>query len=306
MATGENIKTYNNSDNRRRRRRFFDDYNSTNYIKEFENFEDGYNEMISILPSVKIYGGDLANYDIVVKKLLDIIGENIPSPANPNFPNTLALTIKQNEVSFRTDDRIAFGWKIFFNKESGKHIYQMRVTFLSISMSTRKYADAFVESNWVLKEEFEKERFQRSNSNHNKRPVEAEHKVEHKEDKHEQQQEPEKVYEEVAKTTVNTVKEEAAPAKDNKRYWINRGNVAGVYIITYEGRTFVVNINDAAQPAGVVVDKNNNIIRVGNIVYDYNKLNYFMDEGTSNFQEKEEEDNDEFVMSNGQTINTEN
>jgi len=116
-----------------------------NYIKEFNTFEEGYTEMISILPSIKVYGGEVANYDIVVKKMMELIGENIPSPTNPNYPNTLAFTIKQNEVSFKTDDRIAFGWRILFDKESGNYKYQMRITFFAVSMSTRKYADALEE-----------------------------------------------------------------------------------------------------------------------------------------------------------------
>jgi hypothetical protein len=303
MATGDTIKTYNNnSDGRRPRRRYFDDFysNSKNFIKEFENFETGYNEMINILPGIKVYGGDMANYDVVVKKLLDIISENIPSPANPNYPNTLALTIKQNEVSFRTDDRIAFGWKIFFNKETGKHIYQMRVTFFSISMSTRKYADNFTSNGWEIKEFTRegKDRFHDYNHkgyNKNEKIVNKEDTTEH-ESKHEENHK-----EVVASTEVKQQEEKTENAP--KKYWINKGAVEGVFLITFEGRTFVVNINDAAQPASVALDRNAHTIRVSNVVYDYEALNYYIDEGSSDFQEKEEEE-EEFVVAFDNTSST--
>ena len=307
-----------------------------NYIKEFNTFEEGYTEMISILPSIKIYGGEVANYDIVVKKMMELIGENIPSPTNPNYPNTLAFTIKQNEVSFKTDDRIAFGWRILFDKESGNYKYQMRITFFAVSMSTRKYADALEENGWVIalinKDKFRKQS-SKNNSNNNKKSNKQEKaaqeeassknisnkKNDAKSNKPKQKVVAQQVQENVAvqeqvqiieqqqpvqQVVQDQVQQQEAPAPkkpEPKKYWITRGAVAGVFIITYEGRQFVVNINDAAQPAGVLVDRNSSSIRIGQIVYNYESLNYVIDEGTSQFEEKESEGEDEYIIPQGAT-----
>ena len=310
----------NNETNTRLRKKFYRRFDDSikNYIKEFESFEEGYNEIISIIPALKVYGGDVANYDLVVKKMIELIGDNIPSPSNPNFPNTLAFTIKQNEVSFRTDERIAFGWKIFFNRETGKHIYQMRITFLAVSMSTRKYADALLEYDWVIVDGHNKERFQKNNNGNSKRYNKFEKKQQSQEEisgqsvgtqddeiNTEEQELLDKVAEPVVE--VNDVQEQQDNKKqqDQKNYWITKGAVAGVFIITYEGRSFVVNVNDAAQPAGVFVDKNSSTIRIGLVSYNYETMNYVIDEGSSQFNEKQEtEEDNEFIIpqSNGKPI----
>ena len=320
------VKETNNRPARKKGFRRFED-NLKNYIKEFDNFEDGYNEMISILPTLKVYGGDVANYDMVVRKMMEIIGDNIPSPSNANFPNTLAFTIKQNEVGFRTDDRIAFGWKIYFNRETGKHIYQMRVTFFTVSMSMRKYADALTENGWSVVVFNKEDRFQKQNSannfkKHNKAANERNEPSAEKSNVPKQQENKkddtinasdQEILDKVAEPVVNTPAPEPAVVQEQtteelpptytkkqsnqKKFWISKGAVAGVFIITYEGRTFVININDAAQPEGVAIDKESFTIRVGNVIYNYESMDYVIDEGYSQLEEKKpNEDNDEYII----------
>lgn len=122
---------------------------SKNYIKEFDDFSKGYQELISIIPEVKLYAGTESNYETVVNRILTTIGDNIPSPKNPNFPNTISFSINSREVGLLTDEKIAFGWKIFFNRETAVHTYQFRVTFLSVSMSKKKYLDNLTSAGWT-------------------------------------------------------------------------------------------------------------------------------------------------------------
>lgn len=121
---------------------------SKNYIKEFDDFSVGYQELISVMPELKDYAGTESSYDTVVQHILNMIADNIPSPKNPNFPNTISFSINSREVGLLTDDKVAFGWRIFFNRESGTHIYQFRVTFLSVSMSKKKYIDGLLNNGW--------------------------------------------------------------------------------------------------------------------------------------------------------------
>lgn len=123
--------------------------NSKNYIKEFDNFSEGYQELASLLPEVKLYAGSETSYDGVIQRILGTISDNIPSPQNPNFPNTISFSINSREVGLLTDDKVAFGWRIFFNRENNSYIYQFRVTFLAVSMAKKKFIDALLNAGWV-------------------------------------------------------------------------------------------------------------------------------------------------------------
>lgn len=125
---------------------------SFTYIKEYDNFEDGYNNMISVVPDIKMYAGENNNYDDVINSLLNTISESIPSPINPNFPNTMSFSINSKEVGFLTDDQLAFGWKIFLQKNNDSMAFQFRITFLSLSISKRKYIDVLLENGWKEKD----------------------------------------------------------------------------------------------------------------------------------------------------------
>lgn len=123
--------------------------NSKNYIKEFDNFSEGYQELSSLLPEVKLYAGTETSYEGVIQRILGTISDNIPSPQNPNFPNTISFSINSREVGLLTDDKVAFGWRIFFNRENNSYIYQFRVTFLAVSMTKKKFIDALLDNGWI-------------------------------------------------------------------------------------------------------------------------------------------------------------
>lgn len=122
------------------------------YIKEFKTFAEGYKELTSLIPEVSMYGGEENTYDEVVQNLTNIICENIPSPNNENYPNTLSFSIASKEVGFLTDDSLAFGWKIFINKKDDSLVYQFRVTFITLSMSKRKYIEKITNNGWKEKD----------------------------------------------------------------------------------------------------------------------------------------------------------
>lgn len=127
------------------------------YIKEFDNFSSGYEELIKIIPQLEVYGGIVPAYDNVVMHMTKVINENIPSPYNELYPNTLSFSISAKEVGFLTDDSLAFGWKIFINHKDGSMSYQFRVTFISLSMSKRKYIEKLISNKWKARDLVEKQ-----------------------------------------------------------------------------------------------------------------------------------------------------
>lgn len=118
------------------------------YFKDFDKFEDGYNELINTIPEFKVYGGDMATVESVVRSICSITSENVPSISNPSYPNTIAISISAKEVGVLTDEAIAFGWRIAFNKELNKHVYRFRVTFLSKSMNRRMQIKTIMDLGW--------------------------------------------------------------------------------------------------------------------------------------------------------------
>lgn len=119
------------------------------YIKEFIEFGDGYKELVALIPNVGLYGGDTEmTMEGVVASLTKTINDNVPSPLNENYPNTFSFSINAREMGFLTDDGIAFGWRIFINKNDESLSYQFRVTFTSLSVSKRKQIDRLTSHGW--------------------------------------------------------------------------------------------------------------------------------------------------------------
>ena len=118
------------------------------YIKEFTTFEEGYKDLVSLIPSIENYGGEEPTLEAVVASLSKVIIENIPSPDNENFPNTFSFSISAKELGFLTDDSIAFGYRIFMVKEDDSHVFQFRVTFTALSVSKRKYIEKLLNNGW--------------------------------------------------------------------------------------------------------------------------------------------------------------
>lgn len=120
------------------------------YIKEFNTFEEGYKELATHIPNVRLYAVDseTATLEEVVIALTKTITDSIPSPSNENYPNTFSFSINAREVGFLTDDFMAFGWRIFIGKDERTLTYQFRVTFTTLSVSKRKQIDRLLSSGW--------------------------------------------------------------------------------------------------------------------------------------------------------------
>lgn len=146
--------------------------NTTNLMKSFSTFEEGYEEVIKIIPEVKAYCGETILHDAVVSKMLDTIKDNIPSTNNTNYPNTFSFSIDSHEVGLKTDAGMAFGWRTIFDKESGKTIYKFRVTFIQLPTYRKAIVTIMKDSGWIVTENAIQNRFWNSvegrrKNNHN-------------------------------------------------------------------------------------------------------------------------------------------
>jgi hypothetical protein len=129
------------------------------YIKEFDTFEEGYKQLSTLIPNIRLYAvdSDTATLDEVVIALTKTLTESIPSPLNETYPNTFSFSINSREVGFLTDDFMAFGWRIFIGKDEDDLTYQFRVTFTTLSISKRKQIDRLLSNGWKERDLSEKQ-----------------------------------------------------------------------------------------------------------------------------------------------------
>lgn len=139
--------------------------NAENFMKTFESFEEGYSEMIQLVPEIKGYGGEESIYESVINKILETVADNIPTTKNSYYPNTFSFSIDSHEVGLKTDSGAAFGWRVVFNKEEGKQYYKFRVTFISMPTYRKKIADDLVNNGWEKVETTYQSRFWNSVEN---------------------------------------------------------------------------------------------------------------------------------------------
>ena len=234
--------------------------NTKNYLKQFESFSDGYSELIKIVPEIKAYGGDNPIYDVVIGNMLDTIKDNVPSPQNPNFPNTLSISVSSREVGFRTDDSLAFGWRIMFNRSAGKTIYQFRVTFITLSINKQEYVKALTDNEWKESELHKQSRFwnktegKRPNTKRFNKQEESAPASDDELNKLKETLDSEVHEDEQESTEVEEVKE-AKPESS-----ISKGAVDTVFIVHHNGRNIVVNIASEDVPVGVTVNNQDKTI----------------------------------------------
>ena len=150
--------------------------NAENFMKTFESFEEGYSEMIQLVPEIKGYGGEEAIYESVIGKILETVTDNIPTTKSSYYPNTFSFSIDSHEVGLKTDAGAAFGWRVVFNKEEGKQYYKFRVTFISMPAYRKKIAEDLINAGWEKVETTYQSRFwnnvegkRRNNRNYNKK-----------------------------------------------------------------------------------------------------------------------------------------
>ena len=258
------IKTYNNRRN-----------NAKNYVKEFTDFSEGYNDMISLIPEVKLYGGSESDYNSVIKNLAKSIGDNVPSYTNPNFPNTLSFSVSSREVGFLTDERLAFGWRIYYNREINSRVYQMRITFLTLSMSKRKYIDILESNGWEENEDLNRSSsFIRSISNgsHTYNNYNRNRSF-----RQEDRNNDSGVFTEDEIKTLNNFVQKNEPQPEistgnsfEDLYNIKKTPENNVYIIKYQDEEFTVNFADeSTYPQDFYTDFGEHIVGYKDIKYDY-------------------------------------
>jgi len=131
----------------------------TNFVKTFTKFEDGYAELISIVPEIKSYGGSDPMFDAVIYSIMNTIRENTPSLSNSNYPNTLSFSIDAREVGLRTDGNLAFGWNASFDRDTGSIRYRFRVTFINMPTYRKTMATALQDVGWTMNESMSQSRF---------------------------------------------------------------------------------------------------------------------------------------------------
>lgn len=130
-----------------------------NLTKSFKNFEDGYAELIKLIPEIKTYGGEDVICNSVIGNIINTIHDNIPLYSSSSYPNTFSFSIDSHEVGLRTDAGMAFGWRTFFNKDSGEVIYKFRVSFITIPTHRKAIIQNMKDNDWDLFETGKQSRF---------------------------------------------------------------------------------------------------------------------------------------------------
>ena len=154
--TNQNNRSFRGSRNEDSERR-----NAINLTKTFPTFEDGYMQLVRLVPEVKVYCGDSALIDSVIGNILDTIKDNIPSTENSRYPNTFALSIDSHEVGLKTDSGIAFGWRTYYQKhdEGAELVYKFRVTFVAVNTHHKAIISNMKDNDWESFETNRQSRF---------------------------------------------------------------------------------------------------------------------------------------------------
>ena len=118
------------------------------YVKRFETFKEGFSEIIKFNPELKNYCGRDPIAVNVITAMLNSVKDNIPTTDNPNYPNTLSLSIDAKEIGFKTDINIAIGWRTEYFFREGKTYYNFRISFFTIPTYKKSIIEEMVQSGW--------------------------------------------------------------------------------------------------------------------------------------------------------------
>lgn len=118
------------------------------YVKRFETFKEGFSEIIKFNPELKNYCGRDPIAVNVIAAMLNSVKDNIPTTDNPNYPNTLSLSIDAKEIGFKTDINIAIGWRTEYFFREGKTYYNFRISFFTIPTYKKSIIEEMVQSGW--------------------------------------------------------------------------------------------------------------------------------------------------------------
>lgn len=136
-------RDYNSSYSKRRFRP-----RAISYVKRFETFKEGFSEIIKFNPELKNYCGRDPIAVNVIAAMLNSVKDNIPTTDNPNYPNTLSLSIDAKEIGFKTDINIAIGWRTEYFFREGKTYYNFRISFFTIPTYKKSIIEEMVQSGW--------------------------------------------------------------------------------------------------------------------------------------------------------------
>jgi len=100
------------------------------FVKTFEKFEEGIESLLTVLPNLSGYIGDVKEEKAVIESLMDQIRNSIPTIYNPEYPATYAFSVSSREVGFRTRNNIAFGWRVLIDRETSVVTYEFRITII--------------------------------------------------------------------------------------------------------------------------------------------------------------------------------
>ncbi len=117
--------------------------------KAFADFNEGLQEIKSIIPAISKYIGDSEKYtpEGVVNEMMKEIKNNFPSIFNPEYPTTSALSITATEVGFKTPGFYSFGWRVE-QGENGTVKYSFRVSFWYNKSYSNANEVKFAEHGW--------------------------------------------------------------------------------------------------------------------------------------------------------------
>ena len=118
------------------------------YVKRFETFKEGFSEIIKFNPELKNYCGRDPIAVNVITAMLNSVKDNIPTTDNPNYPNTLSLSIDAKEIGFKTYINIAIGWRTEYFFREGKTYYNFRISFFTIPTYKKSIIEEMVQSGW--------------------------------------------------------------------------------------------------------------------------------------------------------------
>jgi len=124
--------------------------NMTNLVKSYESFEEGYSNMVQLVPEICAYGGKEASYKEVISNILEIVKNNVLNKDRLLF----AVSVSFREVGLKTDSNIAFGWRVYFDKETGTRSYKFRVSFINANEYNKVTINALKENDWTEEEAY--------------------------------------------------------------------------------------------------------------------------------------------------------
>lgn len=132
------------------------------YSKNFENFEDGVEDIVKYVPSLNSFFDSARSEEEALINLTKAFLSNAPISDNPNFPYTYTFSADAHGVHFNTDRRMSFGWKV--NIIEGAISYTFRVSFPNAFK--KSIAEINLKSNdWKIREYHTKRRFVRNKTN---------------------------------------------------------------------------------------------------------------------------------------------